>query len=317
MVDWNKTAALFPGQGSQAVGMGADFAREYEIGRDTFAAADEILGFALSRLCFEGPADELDQTTHTQPALYVCSLAIWRVLQDLLPAARPAFMAGHSLGEFSALTAAGALSFEDGLPLVAARGRLMAAAGERNPGAMAALLGLEADAVADLCRRVSHELGATVVLANDNCPGQAVVSGENSAVEAVMQLAGEAGARRVVKLAVSVAAHSPLMESAQPGFREALDRATFSMPSARVFGNVDARPLENAAQIRAELERQLTRTVRWTGSLRAMFDAGVDSVIEVGSGTVLTGLTRRVERKAGRVNLNTVGALERFVEAQA
>ena len=209
-MEWQTTAVVFPGQGSQAVGMGADFAERYTLARDAFAQADEILGYGLSRICWNGPAEALDQTGHTQPALYVCSMAIWRVLLDALPAAKPAWMAGHSLGELSALTAAGALSFEAGVRLVQARGKAMHLAGEQRPGAMAAVLALDLPTVEDLCASVRRETGKVVVLANDNCPGQAVVSGEIEAVGRLIELAGEAGARRAVKLAVSIAAHSPL-----------------------------------------------------------------------------------------------------------
>ena len=231
MIDWQKTAAIFPGQGSQMLGMGRDFAQTYDVARETFAQADEMLGFPLSRICWEGPEQELNETVNTQPALYVCSVAIWRVLKQLIPQAAPAWMAGHSLGEFSALTAAGAMSFEDGLRLVYARGSLMQQAGKDNPGAMAAVLALDVKTVGALCAEVSQETGFTVVVANDNCPGQVVVSGHSEAVERLIERAPDLGARRAVKLAVSVAAHSPLMASAHHAFQEAI-RATSSEPAA-------------------------------------------------------------------------------------
>ena len=189
MLDWRRTAAIFPGQGSQIPGMGEDVARGYEIARDTFAEADELLGFELSRICWEAGGERLNQTEYTQPALYVCSLAIWRVLRQRRPELLPGWMAGHSLGEFSALTAAGALSFEDGLRLVRSRGRLMQAAGESRPGAMAAVLGLDVASVERLCQAVSRETEGEVVIANDNCPGQIVVSGQDQAVERLIELA--------------------------------------------------------------------------------------------------------------------------------
>ncbi len=315
MTDWTSTAVIFPGQGSQAVGMGADFAQRYDIARDTFVMADEILGFDLTRICWHGSAEELNQTNYTQPALYVCSVAIWRVLLSLLPAAKPAWVAGHSLGEFSALTAASALSFEAGLRLVHARGRFMQEAGDANPGAMAAVLALEADHVEDLCAAVSHETGQVVVLANDNCPGQAVVSGDIQAVERLINLAAEAGARRAVKLSVSVAAHSPLMAAALEGFLEAVQATAFSTPTIPVYGNVRAQPLLDEAAIRTELNHQLTQSVRWTESMRAIIAAGAQTFIEVGAGNVLTGMLRRIDRSKGRVNLNTVEALEAFLES--
>ena len=315
MMDWNTTAAIFPGQGSQVLGMGADFAQRYDIARETFAQADDLLGFKLSEICWRGPADELNQTINTQPALYVSSVAIWRVLRDLVPAGQPAWLAGHSLGEFSALTAADALSFEQGIKLVHARGRFMQQAGEQNPGAMAAVLALEAAQVEALCASVSRETGAVVVVANDNCPGQAVVSGDIAAVDRLIALAAEAGARRAVKLAVSVAAHSPLMNSALEGFLQALRETYFSPPAIPVYGNVKAEPLSDVTAIRQELDRQLTRSVRWTDSMRAIIGAGAQTFIEVGAGNVLTGLLRRIDRSKARINLNSVQSLDAFLDS--
>lgn len=314
-MDWKTSALLFPGQGSQAVGMGADFARTYSTARDTFELADEILGFGLSRICFEGPSEALNQTDITQPALYVCSIAIWRALQELLPAAQPSWMAGHSLGEFSALTAADALSFEAGLRLVGARGRFMQQAGADNPGAMAAILALDIAEVEALCAAVSAETGQVVVLANDNCPGQAVVSGNIEAVDRLIERATAAGARRAVKLSVSVAAHSPLMASALEGFLDVVHSTAFSPPAAPVYGNVRAKPLESAADIQTELDQQLTQSVRWTESMRAIIAAGAQTFIEIGSGTVLAGLMRRIDRSKARVSLNSVRSLEAFLES--
>ena len=316
-MDWKTCAALFPGQGSQIVGMGADFAREYAIARDAFGQADEILGFDLSRICFNGPRDQLDQTNITQPALYVCSIAIWRALRQLLPSAQPSWLAGHSLGEFSALTAADALAFEDGLRLVHARGRFMRQAGDVNPGAMAAILALDSAQVESLCADVSAETGQVVVLANDNCPGQAVVSGDIAAVDRLIERATSAGARRAVKLSVSVAAHSPLMAAALEGFQEAVRSARFSPPMVPVFGNVLAKPLESAVAIQTELDQQLTQSVRWTESMRALIDEGADTFIEIGSGNVLTGLMRRIDRTKKRISLNTVEALDALLESLA
>ena len=316
MIDWTATAAIFPGQGSQLLGMGADLARDYASAREVYRLADESLGYKLSQICWKGPAEVLNETVNTQPALYVCSLAIWRLLREQLPEARPAWMAGHSLGEFSALTAAGALDFEAGLQLVQARGRFMQQAGEDNPGAMAALLALDVAQVEALCRAVRDETGGVVVLANDNCPGQAVVSGEAAAVDRLIELALEAGARRAVKLAVSVAAHSPLMASALAGFAKAIDATAFQPPQIPVYGNVHAQPLLDEAQIRAELDQQLTRPVRWTETMQAMIEAGAQRFIEIGSGKVLTGLLRRIDRSKARVNLDSAAALEAFLARQ-
>ena len=315
LMDWKTSAAIFPGQGSQAVGMGADFADEYAVARQTFEQADETLGFRLSRICFEGPGEELNQTAVTQPALYVCSIAIWRVLKALIPDAQPAWMAGHSLGEFSALTAADALGFEAGLRLVQARGRFMQLAGAENPGAMAAILALDIAEIESLCDEVSAETGQVVVLANDNCPGQAVVSGNVAAVDRLIERATAAGARRAVKLSVSVAAHSPLMASALTGFREVVGYTVFSPATATIIGNVQAEPLESVAAIQTELDQQLTQSVRWTDSMRAIIDAGAQSFIEIGSGAVLAGLIRRIDRSKTRVSLNSVRSLEAFLES--
>ena len=315
--DWRTTAALFPGQGSQMVGMGADFAQRYAVARDTFAQADEILGYSLSDICWSGPADALNQTKHTQPALYVSSMAIWRALQNAWPEAKPAWVAGHSLGELSALTAAGALSFEAGVRLVQARGEHMQRAGEQAPGAMAAVLALELPSVELLCAEASLQTGKMVVLANDNCPGQAVVSGEIEAVDRLIELAAAARARRAVKLAVSIAAHSPLMASAQAGFLQAVRETTFSLPQAPVIGNVAAQPLTSPDDIRHELNQQLTQSVRWTDSMRVIIESGAETFIEVGAGNVLTGLLRRIDRSKARVNLNTVEAFERFLDSRA
>ncbi len=316
MIDWQTTAAIFPGQGSQLVGMGADFARRYPLARATFAEADDILGFKLSEICWRGPADELNQTINTQPALYVCSVAIWRVLRDLLPAAQPGWMAGHSLGEYSALTAADALDYPAGVKLVTARGRFMHQAGAENPGAMAAVLALDAAQVAALCEEVTRQTGEAVVLANDNCPGQSVVSGEVMAVDRLIELAQAAGARRAVKLSVSVAAHSPLMASALEGFLQVVRETAFSTPTIPIYGNVKAAPLPDAFAIRSELDRQLTQSVRWTDSMRAIINAGAQTFVEVGAGKVLTGLLRRIDRSKRRVNLDSAEALEKFLAAQ-
>ncbi|PJF39504.1 MAG: [acyl-carrier-protein] S-malonyltransferase [Chloroflexi bacterium] len=315
MVNWSTTAFVFPGQGSQTVGMSQDIAEAYPVARELFEQADEILGFSLSNLCFNGPEDELNDTINTQPALFVSGMATLRALQNELPDAKPVFVAGHSLGEFTALAAAGAISFEDGLKLVRERGRLMKEAGTRSPGAMAALLGLDADAVRSLVAQVSEATGKTLVLANDNCPGQIVISGDNAALDTGLEAAKEAGARRAVKLAVSIAAHSPLMESVASEFREALAAANFSTPDVPVYGNVNAAPLSDVAAIRQELDAQLTQSVRWTESVQAMIVAGAEQFIELGPGDVLTGLLRRIDRSKKGIPLNSVDAIHSLTQA--
>lgn len=314
MADWSTTAFLFPGQGSQVVGMGQDLAAAYPIAKQTFEEADDLLGFSLSNLCFNGPAEELNDTLNTQPALYVCSLATLRVMQAELPEAVPAFAAGHSFGEFTALAAFGALSFADGLALVRERGRLMKEAGTQYPGAMAAILSLEIDAVRDICERASAQTGGTLVVANDNCPGQIVISGDDATLEQALVLAKEAGARRALKLAVSIAAHSPLMQPASEQFRKAVEATSFSVPTVPVYGNVNAAPLPSVDAIRAELGAQLTSPVRWRESMLAMIADGAEQFVEIGPKDVLTGLMKRIDGEKGTVNLNSAENLVKFVE---
>jgi [acyl-carrier-protein] S-malonyltransferase len=316
MIDWTKTAFVFPGQGSQEIGMGADLVRSFPEAKAIFALADDVLGFSLSELCFDGPAEALNDTYNTQPALYVMGIALLGVLsaafEDEL---RPAFVAGHSLGELTALTAAGALSFNDGLRLVRERGRLMNEAGQRSPGAMAAILGLEADVVREICTQIGQQTGQTLVLANDNCPGQLVISGDKEAIEAALPLATERGAKRAMPLAVSVASHSPLMKAITPDFRAALNNTPFNTPAIPVIGNVHAAPLETAEAIRAELGDQLTSTVRWTESVQAMRAHGIETFIELGPKDVLSGLVKRIDRAAARVTLNNAQTVNAFLAA--
>jgi [acyl-carrier-protein] S-malonyltransferase len=313
MPDWSQTALVFPGQGSQAVGMGADIAQAHPAAAQTFAEADDLLGFKLSALCFDGPEADLNDTTNTQPALYVMGVAVLRALHALFPALQPLLVAGHSLGELTALTAAGALPFADGVRLVHARGLLMAEAGRQSPGAMAAVLGLDADPVRAVCAQASQQTGARLVLANDNCPGQVVISGDESALEVGMDLCKQAGAKRVVKLAVSIAAHSPLMESAQAAFREAVAQANLTTPHTPIIGNVHAAPLQTVADLQAELANGLTHPVRWTESVRAMRQMGVAQFYELGSKDVLNGLIKRIDREAGVSSLNSAAALAALV----
>lgn len=309
MTDWSKTAFVFPGQGAQVVGMGADFAREYPAARDVFAQADAIMGFAFGDMCFNGPQDALDETSNTQPALYVCGVAILRALQAQIPEIQPACAAGHSLGEYTALTAAGALTFEDGLRLVIERARLMRDAGTQQPGGMAAVLGIDVAALEAVCKQASDQSGKPLVVANDNCPGQLVISGDSDALDLGMELAKAAGAKRMVKLAVSVAAHSPLMQPASDALNRSITATTFTSPRFPVFANVTAAPLTDVAAIRDELERQLTQSVRWTGSVQAMLASGVERFIEIGPKDVLTGLLKRIDRSAEGLALNSVDAL--------
>ncbi len=287
------TAFIFPGQGSQTVGMGKDLADQFPIAKQTFEEADSILGFELSKLMIEGATDELNDTLNTQPALFVHSLASYRAFSDRYPSLKPAALAGHSLGELSALAASGALSFEDGLRLVRKRAELMKHAGGLAPGGMAAILGVDVPTLDKVCAEAStsEEL---VQVANDNCPGQVVISGAKAAVERGMVGAKSAGAKRALPLAVSIAAHSTLMASIQQEWNDAVNSANFSGLQLPVVGNVHALPLADENAARADIISQMQSRVRWTESVQYMVSQGVNTFVEVGTGTVLGGLVKRI-----------------------
>lgn len=297
------TAFVFPGQGSQTVGMGRDLAAAFPAAQAIWAQADAALGLALSQLCWDGPEADLNATVNTQPALLASSIAALRALESKLGAVRPAYYAGHSVGEVTALVAAGSLSLADGLRLVRARGEAMAAAGRRAPGAMAAILNLDAPVLAELCAEASAQTGGVVQVANDNCPGQVVISGEGPALEKAMELAKARGAKRALKLAVSVAAHSPLMQSGVAEYAAAVNAVAFQPPAAPVISNLTATPLPDVAAIQAELPAQLTGPVRWTESIRYLAGQGVTTFIELGSKDVLTNLLKRIDAHATGIAL--------------
>ncbi len=284
---------LFPGQGSQRVGMGRALASRHAAARATFEEADDVLGFGLSKVAWEGPEDALRATENAQPALYAHSLAAYRVAKDRL--GDVAVAAGHSLGELSAHAAAGSFSFADGLRAVRKRGELMARAGDSAAGAMAAVLGMNEAAVAELCGEV-RDAGFVVVPANLNAPGQVVVSGVADGVERVGRAALERGARRVTPLRVSAAFHSPLMAPAAEAFRERLNGMRFGRPAFPVVSNVTAEPVLEAEEIRDLLVRQLTAPVRWTDCVSRMVALGAQRFVELGPGKVLSGLSRRNAR---------------------
>lgn len=301
----SNTAFIFPGQGSQVVGMGKDLASAYEVARQTFREADDILHSPFSKMMWDGPDAELNDTLNTQPALYIHSFAAQRVFTHLFPdpstgsrqAFKPVALAGHSLGELSALAAAGALSFSDGLRLVRTRGELMKLAGEKNPGGMAAILSLDISTLEKVCGEASLE-GESVQVANDNCPGQVVISGAKAAVERAMAGAKAAGAKRALPLAVSIAAHSQLMDSIQADWNAAVDSTTIINPQIPVIGNVHAKAMTTADELRADIKAQMQSRVRWTESVQKMIGSGVRSFVEVGSGSVLIGLIRRIDSSA-------------------
>ncbi len=311
MIDQHKTAFLFPGQGSQEIGMGSTLAQEFRVAKEIYQQADEILGFGISQLSWEGPEEELNDTLNTQPALLVHSIAALLVFQEINPGFKPAYVAGHSMGEFSALVTAGALPYQDALSLVRRRGELMKTAGETSPGGMAAILGLEIPVLDTICAEASVK-DQIVQVANDNCPGQVVISGEKSALERAMAAAGEAGARKVVPLAVSIAAHSPLMTHAQADFNQAVTAAPITAPEIPIIGNVNAKPLATDEEIRADLQAQLTERVRWTETIQFMLEQGIDTFVDVGSGNVLTGLVKRINRKTTRLSLGTPEDFEKL-----
>jgi len=280
-------AHLFPGQGSQFPGMGKELFEKYDLGRKLFDRANEILGFDLSKIMLEGSKEDLQQTRVTQPAIYLHSVVTAKVMENDFP---PAAVAGHSLGEFSALTAAGAIDFESGLQLVSQRAEAMQKACNLESGTMAAVLGLEDETVEEICRQTQ----GVVVAANYNCPGQLVISGGASAIASACEALKAAGARRALILPVSGAFHSPLMESARSELAQAIDATPFSTPLCPIYQNTTAQAVNDPLEIQNNLIAQLTAPVKWTQSIQAMIQNGITEFIEVGPGKVLQGLVKKI-----------------------
>ena len=282
-------AFVFPGQGAQFVGMGKDLYENSEVAREMFEKANEILGFRITDLMFEGTDEDLKQTKVTQPAIFLHSVILAKTMGEEF---NPDMVAGHSLGEFSALVAAGALTFEDGLRLVSARAQAMQKACELKPSTMAAVLALPDETVESIC----SEIDGVVVCANYNCPGQIVISGEVEAIDAACEKLLAAGAKRALKLKVGGAFHSPCMEPARAELAEAIERTTVSVPCCPVYQNVDAKPDTVPAEINANLVAQLTAPVRWTQTVKNMIADGATEFVELGPGKVLQGLVSKIDR---------------------
>ena len=282
------TAYLFPGQGSQSVGMGQSHYEDNKEFASYVDRANEVLGFDLKQIMFEGPEEKLKQTEFTQPAIFLHSIALYNTLD-----ANPDMVAGHSLGEFSALVACGAVSFEDALTIVRRRGQLMQQAGEDNPGTMAAVIGMEDEVVERLCKQATEEVGSEVIAANYNCPGQIVISGDVEAVKKAVSLLKDEGCRLAKMLPVSGAFHSSLMQSAYDGLKDGLESLDISDPNCPIYSNYTAEPTMDPQEIRSNVLNQLLNPVLWTQTLENMSQNGADEFVEVGPGKVLQGLVKR------------------------
>lgn len=313
MTDSSSIALLFPGQGSQAVGMGKDLAEKYPVARQTFEEADDALGYKLSQLCFEGPEDQLRLTEITQPAILTVSIAALRVLETQIP--KPAFVAGHSLGEYSAHVASGTVSFDDAVRTVRNRGKYMQEAVPVGVGAMAAILGMELEKISAICTEAAQ--GEVCAPANINSPEQVVISGNTAAVERAVKLAEERGAKKAKLLPVSAPFHCLLMKPAQDRLQVDLDKLSMNMPVYPVACNVDADLVTDPQKARDTLVRQVTGSVKWEQCVRLLLAQGVETFIEVGPGKVLWGLMRQIDRSKTSLNVSDEATLTKTIESLA
>ncbi len=302
-------AVVFPGQGSQFLGMGLSLARESDIAKRVWAEANDVLGFEISEIAWAGPAAQLDETSISQPAIFTASMAAMMAFRAALVQHghpfQPRVVAGHSLGEFSALVAAEVLEFPTALRIVQERGRLMKEAGASSPGGMAAVLGLERDQLAQICAEASSV--GVIVLANDNCPGQSVISGEVAALEVAMEACKAAGAKRVTRLGISIASHSPLMADASAKLQEMIAKAEIKDPRYPVVANASGALLTSADEVRAELTHHMELPVNWTASVQTMVAEGAKAIIDIGPGQVLAGLVKRIDREVPTLGMTDFG----------
>ena len=324
-------AFLFPGQGSQSVGMGADIYAESSAARQVFETVDEALGFSLSNLCFQGPEDVLRETINAQPAIVTVSLALLAALQEALSPDYswssplvPSYTAGHSVGEYAALVASGAIDLRDAVMLVRERGRLMHHEGTVCPGGMAAIIGMDEAALQEICQQATadsvanlpphaHPGQGQVTIANFNAPGQIVISGEQDALALAMELAKVRGAKRVIPLAVSGAFHSPVMQPAAAGLAPSVAAANIGDAVIPVIGNIDALPLTDAGAIREELTQQIASSVQWTRTIELMVSLGVTTFLEIGPGQALTGMVKRIAKGATTLNVSNSEDIQKVV----
>ena len=304
------TAFVFPGQGSQAVGMGKDLYLNSASAREVFDEVDDVLQRSLSDIMFNGPSEDLTRTENAQPAILTASIAAWRTLEEATESvAVPDMTAGHSLGEYSALVVAGVLSVSDAVKLVCERGRLMQLACDERPGGMAALIGIDEVTVAEICREAGVDMSTV------NTPEQIIIAGEHRGLAVALDMASARGAKKAIPLSVGGAFHSGLMSPAQSGLDEAIESVDFQDPLVPIIGNVDAKPLETADDVKYELRRQLTSCVQWNNGIRHMLDNDVDEFVEMGNGKILSGMIRRIERRAKVVNLADYDAVWDYAAA--